>query len=61
MVSCYSSHSEILCCWFEQDSDMFLDLNPIEDNNSSITYNNVLHGLDMEDDSFEDDFNNDHH
>ena len=40
---------------------MFLDLNPIEDNNSSITYNNVLHGLDMEDDSFEDDFNNDHH
>lgn len=45
----------------EQDSDIFLDLNPIEDKGSSITYNNVLHGFVMDDDPFEDDFHIDHH
>lgn len=45
----------------EPSSDMFEELNPIEDTTSSITYNNVLHGLDIGDDPFEDDFHMDDH
>ena len=40
----------------EQRSDMFEELNPIDNDTSSITYNNVLRNLDMSDDPFEDDF-----
>ena len=40
----------------EVSSDMFEELNTIDNTSSTITYNNVLHGLDMEDDPFEDDF-----
>lgn len=41
---------------YEQNSDMFEELNPIDDPSSSITISNVLHGFATEDDPFEDDF-----
>lgn len=46
----------------EESSDMFEELNAVDDRTTSITYNNVLHGIDMEDDPFHDDFHdNDYH